>query len=82
MNLAINARDAMPLGGTLTIESRNETITEHDDEDLEPGDYVAIALTDTGSGMSPEVLAESLNRSSPPRNPARARGLASAWSTA
>lgn len=59
MNLAINARDAMPGGGTLTIESRNETLTKSDD-DLEAGDYVAIAMTDTGSGMPPEILARVL----------------------
>jgi signal transduction histidine kinase len=59
MNLAINARDAMPLGGTLTIESRNETLTEPG-EDLEAGDYVAIAMTDTGGGMPPEILARVL----------------------
>ncbi len=59
MNLAINARDAMPGGGTLTIESRNETLTKPDD-DLEAGDYVVIAMTDTGSGMPPEILARVL----------------------
>jgi PAS domain S-box-containing protein len=55
LNLAINARDAMPMGGTLTIETRNETVSEPWDG-MRPGDYVVIALTDTGTGMPPEVL--------------------------
>jgi PAS domain S-box-containing protein len=60
MNLAINARDAMPVGGTLSIESRNETITENEVEGLDPGDYVTISIADTGSGMVPDVLAHAL----------------------
>ena len=60
MNLAINARDAMPLGGTLTIESRNEVVAALDVDDLEAGEYVSIAVTDSGSGMAPDVLARVL----------------------
>ncbi len=56
MNLSINARDAMPLGGDMTIESRNETIVQPNDAGLAAGDYVAIAISDTGTGMPPEVL--------------------------
>ncbi len=56
LNLAINARDAMPLGGTLTIETRNETICASQDGGIAPGDYVVIAITDTGSGMTADVL--------------------------
>jgi PAS domain S-box-containing protein len=55
LNLAINARDAMPDGGTLTIStglSRQE-----DSLDLEAGDYVCVCVADTGQGMTPEVLA-------------------------
>ncbi len=55
LNLAINARDAMPEGGTLTIATSREVVTV--DGELAAGDYVAIAIADTGSGMSPEVLA-------------------------
>src|SRR5262249_42784233 len=55
---AINARDAMPEGGTLIIETRNTQLdgdyaAQH--PDTRPGDYVAIEITDTGSGMSAEV---------------------------
>ena len=60
LNLCINARDAMPEGGQLTISTQDiqlsatETIG-HDQAD--PGPYVAIAVADTGQGMSPEIMA-------------------------
>jgi PAS domain S-box-containing protein len=61
LNLAINSRDAMPAGGELTISTANirldETYATHH-EGLEPGDYVLIRVTDTGSGMPPEVVAK------------------------
>ncbi len=59
LNLAINARDAMPMGGSLTIETRNETVPEPWNG-MQAGDYAVIALTDTGTGMPPEVLARVL----------------------
>jgi PAS domain S-box-containing protein len=54
LNLAINARDAMPDGGTLTIDTANRRIDEAS-EDLAAGHYVALAVTDTGVGMSADV---------------------------
>ncbi len=58
LNLAINARDAMPGGGRLTIATRNiDTVPAQLASELNPAQYVAIAVTDTGSGMSPGVLA-------------------------
>jgi PAS domain S-box-containing protein len=58
LNLAINARDAMPEGGRLTITARN---LQHEGGDEAPaGKYVAISVTDTGRGMSPEVLAHAV----------------------
>ena len=60
LNLAVNARDAMPKGGTLTIRTFNATLDQsyvrlH--EGLQPGDYAVISVSDTGIGMPPDVLA-------------------------
>ena len=54
LNLCVNARDAMPEGGTITVAARNAASSEH--EDLE-GDFVALSVKDEGVGMAPETLA-------------------------
>lgn len=60
LNLALNARDAMTDGGRLSIEATNVRVDEHyaqANTDVEPGQYIMVAVTDTGHGMSPDVAA-------------------------
>ena len=60
MNLAVNARDAMPKGGKLTIETSNVLLSDDyasEHPDCKAGHHVLLAMTDTGCGMSPEVIA-------------------------
>jgi len=54
LNLCINARDAMPDGGTVTISTRRAEI--HDDPDLKPGTYAVVTVADEGTGIPPEIL--------------------------
>lgn len=59
VNLAVNSRDAMPAGGRLTIETSNAYLDQdyaETQDEVAPGQYVLIAVTDTGSGIAPELL--------------------------
>ena len=64
LNLAINARDAMPEGGKLTIETCNahlDSAYAAQSREVKPGQYVCICVTDTGAGMAPDVLAKAFD---------------------
>jgi PAS domain S-box-containing protein len=59
LNLSINARDAMPEGGRITIEAANKSLDRRAAQrhDMEPGEYLSICVTDTGTGMDAETIA-------------------------
>jgi PAS domain S-box-containing protein len=63
LNLSINARDAMPDGGKLTIEASNKWLDERAarQHDLPVGQYVSVCVSDTGTGMTPEVIAKAFD---------------------
>jgi PAS domain S-box-containing protein len=82
LNLAINARDAMPSGGGLAIRTANlETHAKRDGQDsdgpadLGPGNYVRIAFTDTGSGMSEDIRAKAFEPFFTTKEPGKGSGL-------
>jgi len=85
LNLAINARDAMPYGGDLRISSRNVHLSETDLKEsafADAGDYVEISVSDTGLGIPSDVLARVSIRSSPPSRSGRGQDWACRWFTA
>jgi PAS domain S-box-containing protein len=64
LNLAINARAAMPEGGRLTVETSNTYLDEayaSRDRDIKPGQYICVSVTDTGTGMTPDVIAKAFD---------------------
>ena len=77
LNLAINARDAMPEGGTLTIATANMTIDRVDaiTMDIQPGDYVAVTVSDTGTGMPEDVLRNAFEPFFTTKPPGQGSGL-------
>ncbi len=63
LNLSINARDAMPEGGRITIETANRWIDDRTgrERDLPPGQYLSLCVSDTGTGMAPDVVARAFD---------------------
>ncbi len=63
LNLCINARDAMPDGGRITIETANRWFDERTaaERDMEPGQYISLCVSDTGTGMTPDVIAKAFD---------------------
>ena len=84
LNLALNARDAMPEGGTLSISARNVATGTPRPEQLPPGDFVVIAMADTGCGMTGAVLRQATDPffTTKPRGKGTGLGLAIAQSFA
>jgi signal transduction histidine kinase/ActR/RegA family two-component response regulator len=80
LNLCLNARDAMPEGGRLVLSTSNVTVGASGsapvaDSDLSPGSYVQICISDTGSGMSPDVKARAFDPFFTTKGPSAGSGL-------
>jgi signal transduction histidine kinase len=77
LNVAINARDAMPDGGTLRLEAANQSIGSvgQGPDSLTPGDYVVVSISDTGTGLSEEVARHAFEPFYTTKEPGKGTGL-------
>jgi signal transduction histidine kinase len=76
LNIALNARDAMPEGGRLMIGAATEAVTEHGSENnLRPGEYLKISIADTGIGMDEATLAKATDPFFTTKGPGKGTGL-------
>ncbi|QJP16133.1 PAS domain S-box protein [Starkeya sp. ORNL1] len=75
LNLALNARDAMPDGGTIRISGHSQRVREDDRRNLAAGDYVCVTVTDTGTGMDEKTLARAVEPFFSTKGPGKGTGL-------
>lgn len=78
LNIAVNARDAMPDGGSLSIETQNLTLGKEEAQrvpDARAGDFIQLSVTDTGTGMTPDVLRHAIDPFFTTKEPGKGTGL-------
>ena len=75
LNLAVNARDAMPAGGQILIAAREEVLREEDGSRLKPGSYLCLTVSDTGTGMDEVTLRHAMEPFFTTKGPGKGTGL-------
>ena len=75
LNFMVNARDAMPKGGTIVVSARPATVARGQISDLEPGEYVCLSVVDTGEGMDQATLARAIDPFFTTKEPGKGTGL-------